>query len=586
MPFIVDERRLKPNEKPLLIQLNWHKDDREGRFLLRRDSPDGISGLLSGQRLRDLSAERPSASKLKRKWSKKEKDKERRDGKEGRRSFRSRPTSTDDTTIGLSAATQGSLAEALYEELPESTLTRSISNPEAVMRRKRQQKFEKKLRAFRKDGENSGDLLRVYAETLRPEVPYKTLLVTAKDMTDVVVKEAVDKFGLGKQNAKDFCLVLSSMSVSGAKRTWRTGPERIVHSDEFPLKIKQEWASTKSEPSFHLRKRPFIPRSPGTLPVYPYQQPLEQRRQHDQETSQGTTENDLPYLIEVTAEGHMTPDASKFRLQPNVTQIGSEQARSATGDPAVNLSQMLLPFADIQPRHCKLANMSGVVTLTPLSPQAETFVNGERITETTLLQNRSMILFGSSRTFLYVDPRQTKRPETAAPPRLHSSSAVIQSNGSVPPQHNVRTSSERSTSSVIAGPTSSTRLPETASSDFGVPPSHFRLATSNAPQVAASSEERQPERMPVETAASDPYAFNPDTVNTLPKASRSTTTRTSSGRLPLTSSGVTRRVGVWYCLHVNRSVCIVVLCFIRIQVKFGVRVVSLVMMLVARNCQM
>lgn len=31
-----EERRLEPEEKPLLVQLNWHKDDREGRFLLRR----------------------------------------------------------------------------------------------------------------------------------------------------------------------------------------------------------------------------------------------------------------------------------------------------------------------------------------------------------------------------------------------------------------------------------------------------------------------------------------------------------------------------------------------------------------------
>ncbi len=31
----VGERRLGLDEKPLLVQLNWHKDDREGRFLLR-----------------------------------------------------------------------------------------------------------------------------------------------------------------------------------------------------------------------------------------------------------------------------------------------------------------------------------------------------------------------------------------------------------------------------------------------------------------------------------------------------------------------------------------------------------------------
>ena len=30
------ERKLGMEEKPLLVQLNWHKDDREGRFLLRR----------------------------------------------------------------------------------------------------------------------------------------------------------------------------------------------------------------------------------------------------------------------------------------------------------------------------------------------------------------------------------------------------------------------------------------------------------------------------------------------------------------------------------------------------------------------
>ena len=31
----VPERKLSPDEKPLLVQLNWHSDDLEGRFLLR-----------------------------------------------------------------------------------------------------------------------------------------------------------------------------------------------------------------------------------------------------------------------------------------------------------------------------------------------------------------------------------------------------------------------------------------------------------------------------------------------------------------------------------------------------------------------
>lgn len=40
-----------------------------------------------------------------------------------------------------------------FSELPETSFTRSISNPEAVMRRRRQQKLERKLQQFRsKDG--------------------------------------------------------------------------------------------------------------------------------------------------------------------------------------------------------------------------------------------------------------------------------------------------------------------------------------------------------------------------------------------------------------------------------------------------
>jgi len=35
---LVEERKLSELECPLLVQLNWGKDDREGRFLLKRES--------------------------------------------------------------------------------------------------------------------------------------------------------------------------------------------------------------------------------------------------------------------------------------------------------------------------------------------------------------------------------------------------------------------------------------------------------------------------------------------------------------------------------------------------------------------
>jgi len=51
-----------------------------------------------------------------------------------------------------------SVAQQLYNELPESSFTRSISNPELVMRKRRQLKLEKKLQQIRSNdgGPDSG----------------------------------------------------------------------------------------------------------------------------------------------------------------------------------------------------------------------------------------------------------------------------------------------------------------------------------------------------------------------------------------------------------------------------------------------
>lgn len=45
-----EERKLSLEEKPLLVQLNWHIDDREGRFLLRRiDDKTNTAGVGFGE---------------------------------------------------------------------------------------------------------------------------------------------------------------------------------------------------------------------------------------------------------------------------------------------------------------------------------------------------------------------------------------------------------------------------------------------------------------------------------------------------------------------------------------------------------
>ena len=94
-------------------------------------------------------------------------------------------------------------------ELPETSFTRSISNPEAVMRRRRQQKLERKLQLFRsKDGgPDTGGTLKIYGESLCKDVPYKTLLLSVRETAAYVVREMLDKYGLNKEDPANYCLV-------------------------------------------------------------------------------------------------------------------------------------------------------------------------------------------------------------------------------------------------------------------------------------------------------------------------------------------------------------------------------------------
>lgn len=49
-----EERRLDAEEKPLVVQLNWNKDDREGRFVLKNENdaaPPKVGPAPPGRRL-------------------------------------------------------------------------------------------------------------------------------------------------------------------------------------------------------------------------------------------------------------------------------------------------------------------------------------------------------------------------------------------------------------------------------------------------------------------------------------------------------------------------------------------------------
>ena len=59
---------------------------------------------------------------------------------------------------------QPGVAEKLYNDLPDTSFTRTISNPEVVMRRRRQQKLEKKLQEIR-SRDDQGNSLTYFCRT-------------------------------------------------------------------------------------------------------------------------------------------------------------------------------------------------------------------------------------------------------------------------------------------------------------------------------------------------------------------------------------------------------------------------------------
>ncbi|XP_070788703.1 afadin isoform X15 [Pituophis catenifer annectens] len=392
------ERRLDIDEKPLVVQLNWNKDDREGRFVLKNENdalpPKAQSNGPEKQEKEGV------IQNFKRTLSKKEKKEKKRREKEAQQQALDNhgPFHGDDIE-------NSRLAAEVYKDMPETSFTRTISNPEVVMKRRRQQKLEKRMQEFRSsDGRpDSGGTLRIYADSLKPNIPYKTILLSTTDTADFAVIEALEKYSLEKENPKDYCIA-RVMLPPGAQHSDDSGAkESILDDDECPLQIFREWPSDKGILVFQLKRRP-----PDYIPKKLKKQvdiKLLKGKERIDRSGYGSSlpPEKLPYLVELSPDGSDSRDKPKlYRLQLSVTEVGTEKFDD-------NSIQLFGP--GIQSHHCDLTNMDGVVTVTPRSIDAETYVEGQRISETTMLQSGMKVQFGTSHVFKFVDPIQDHIPK-------------------------------------------------------------------------------------------------------------------------------------------------------------------------------
>ncbi|XP_016329726.1 afadin-like isoform X6 [Sinocyclocheilus anshuiensis] len=384
-----EERKLDLDEKPLVVQLNWNKDDREGRFVLKNENDIMPKRTLTNGPEKEKEG---VIQNFKRTLSKKEKKKEKKREKEA---F-SRIPDGDDHTLNREDGENSRLAAEVYKDMPETSFTRTISNPEVVMKRRRQQKLEKRMQEFRSgDGRpDSGGTLRIYADSLKPNIPYKTILLSTTDMADFAVAEALEKYGLEKENPRDYCIA----QVIHAND--KPVKETILDDTDCPLQILRDWTSDKEALVFQLKKRPpdYAPRK-GRKPDNRMGPP------HG-----SIPPEKLPYLVELSPgrgshyayyyrhheDGSDSRDKPKlYRLQHSLTEVGSDRSEDGS-------IQLFGP--GILPHHCDLMHADGLVTVTPVSLDAETFVDGQRISDTTVLRSGVTVQFGAIHVFKFVDP--------------------------------------------------------------------------------------------------------------------------------------------------------------------------------------
>ena len=383
LPQSTEERKLYNEECPLFVQLNWSKGDRDGRFVFKE-----IQVSTSGNSPGKYCPPNSTKSSLHGGSRKDKKKKKRRFS--GITSFEPSTTYKPPEADVNAHKLQGSLAKDIYKAVPDSRFTRSISNPEAVMRRQRHQKMIKRILSIRgKDGRHgSGGSIHIYAGSLAPENPFKTLAISKQTTSDEVIQAALEEYGFPSENPSHYCLVQMNVPMNSSRNVHlyiigTSSNQRVLGGGELPLEIIKSLRSDKKEnvTLFQMKKK---------------------------DTSDGPLRDVdncfLPHLVEVTADGKELPSGKKIPLTLERTILGSKRPSSPLPG-----NYVLISSSDMKPQHCEISDIEGVFTIAPIEEGAEVFVNSKPVHRQAFLSHKSLVRLGKSTSFCYIDPFESSR---------------------------------------------------------------------------------------------------------------------------------------------------------------------------------
>ena len=397
---------MEKDEHPLLVQLDWARGDREGRFLLRLEGEAGRN--LSKAEKKAIKKEQKRFSK-KRKSSRKDKDREKEKEREKEREReRVKEERTDfgsgEVVNGEATGGRGRIAQALYSDMPESKFTRSISvkNKENQISRTANDKRRYSLPGV--EELPSDATMRVYADFIAPDIPCKSLLISRSDTASQVVKSALDKYGI-REDPSEFCLIQVTMPPSfhlGSEPQLNIEyTERVLGDQEYPLHIHTEWISqnpsTGASIQFQLRRKASFNRK---------QRGGGGRGESHSRSHSPEDDPTLPVLVEIF-QGAQSPPQSprRFYLSREQTEIGSNVAILDSK------SYICMTAGGIKPRHCVISCMNNTYRISPLDKTALIYVDSKLVKAPTDLPHNAEIRLGEKEVFRFFTPVE-KKPDT------------------------------------------------------------------------------------------------------------------------------------------------------------------------------
>lgn len=126
---------------------------------------------------------------------------------------------------------------------------------------------------------------------------------------------------------------------------------------------------------FHVKRKPadYVPRKRKKKPTTKWN---EYDHRYDDER--------MPFLLELNPDGtEINSGGMRYRIRPNVTEVGTDRPY---GTQAVQAQTITLSGPTVMPKHCVIAFTENIVTLTPCSRDAHTYVDNQRIHQTTIIQ--------------------------------------------------------------------------------------------------------------------------------------------------------------------------------------------------------